>query len=145
MAALVTDRARYRRIALYAALVLALTLLFLDRTAAWLHRPAPDSRAVVIYTTPWCPYCKRLRAFLDEHRIPYTDYDVEHSLNGVMGFWTLRGRGVPVAVVGADIIYGLNVGKMQESLKRLGYETGGPPPDRSPGQDEAGRRDVSRL
>jgi len=141
----VNDLARYRRIALYAALVLALTLLFLDRTAAWLHRPDPDSRAVVIYTTSWCPYCKQLRAFLDERRIPYTDYDVEHSFNGGMGFWTLRGRGVPLVVVGADIIYGLDVGKMKESLKRLGYETGTPPPGRSHGLDEAGSGGVSRL
>ena len=135
-----TDRARYRRIALYAALVLALALLFLDRTAAWLHRPDPDSRAVVIYTTSWCPYCKQLRAFLDEHRIPYTDYDVEHSFSGGMGFWALRGRGVPLVVVGADVIYGLDVGKMQASLRRLGYETGSPP-----GREEAGNGDVSRF
>jgi glutaredoxin len=139
------DLAGYRRIALYAALVLALALLFLDRTAAWLHRPDPDSRAVVIYTTVWCPNCKQLRVWLDEHRIPYTDYDVERSFNGGMGFWALRGRGVPVAVVGADIIHGLDVGKMRESLRRLGYEIGTPSQGKAFGREPAATGGVSRL
>lgn len=139
------DLARYRRIALYTALVLALALLFLDRTAAWLHRPDPDSRSVVIYTTAWCPYCKQLRAWLDEYHVPYTDYDVERSLNGGMGFWALRGRGVPLAVVGADIIYGLDVGKMQASLRRLGYETGTRPPGQASRRDGAASGAVSRF
>jgi len=117
---------RSRRIALYVALVLALTLLALDRTAAWLHRPAVDSRAVVIYTTDWCPYCRALRSFLDANRIPYTDYDVERSFSGGMGMWALRGRGVPVVVVGADVIYGLDFAKLGESLRRLGYDAAAP-------------------
>lgn len=38
-----------------------------------------------------------------------------------MGFWALRGRGVPVAVVGPDTIYGFDRGKVDESLMKLGY------------------------
>jgi mycoredoxin len=114
---------RARRIALSVALVLALALLLLDRTAAYFHRPAADSKAVVIYTTTWCPYCRRLRSFLEANHIPYTDYDVEHSISGGMGMWALRGRGVPVVVVGADIIHGLDLAKIRESLGRLGYDT----------------------
>jgi len=121
------DLTRYRRIALYAALFLAVTLLCLDRTAAYLHRPGPDARAVVIYTTAWCPFCKKLRAHLDAHHVAYTDYDVEKSFNGGMGFWALRGRGVPVSVVGPAIIYGFDVGKIDKALTSLGYEIGTPP------------------
>jgi glutaredoxin len=117
---------RSRRIALYVALVLALTLLALDRTAAYLHRPAADSKAVVIYTTVWCPYCRQLRSFLDANHIPYTDYDVERSFSGGIGMWALRGRNVPVVVVGADVIHGLDIAKLRESLARLGYDTVAP-------------------
>ena len=114
-------RARYRRLALYTALFLALTLLVLDRTAAYLHRPAPDSTAVVIYTTQWCPYCTTMRAWLDYHDIPYSEYDVEKSFQGGMGFWALRGIGVPLVVAGPDIIYGFDSDKLRQSLAALGY------------------------
>lgn len=113
---------RFGRIALYLALSLALTLLLLDRAAAWLHRPAPDSTELVLYTTEWCPYCRSLRLYLDAYRIPYKDYDVEKSLSGMMGFWTLRGRGVPVSVIGPQVVYGYDLEKINRSLAALGYE-----------------------
>ena len=117
-------RSRYRRIALYVALLLAVTLLVLDRTAAYLHRPAPDATAVAIYTTEWCPYCRKFRAYLDYHAIVYTDYDVETSFQGGMGFWALRGRGVPLVVAGPEIIYGYDIEKIRSALAALGYRLG---------------------
>jgi len=116
---------RYRRTALYTALFLALILLILDRTALYLHRPDPDSRAVVVYTAEWCPYCRNLRAYLDNNGIPFTDYDVEKTFKGGMGFWALRGTGVPVSAVGPDIVYGYDLDKINESLARLGYRING--------------------
>lgn len=113
---------RSRRLALYLALSLALALLLFDRAAAWLHRPAADSTAVVVYTTEWCPYCRALRLYLDAYRIPYKDYDVEKSLSGMMGFWALRGRGVPVSVIGPDVVYGYNMAQINRSLAALGYQ-----------------------
>ena len=138
-------RERYRHTALFAALLLALVLLALDRTAAYFHRPDADSTAVVIYTATWCPYCRQLRAFLDANDVPYTDYDVEHSFSGGMGFWTLRGRGVPVAVVGVDVIHGFDVASMKEALRRLGYATVAWPSDDGSGQLPSGGGNASRL
>ena len=112
---------RYRRIALYSALFLAMILLILDRTAVYLHRPGPASKAVVIYTAEWCTYCKSLRAYLDASGIPFTEFDVEKSFEGSMGFWALRGSGVPVSVIGPDIVHGYDIEKINESLMRLGH------------------------
>ena len=110
-----------RRLALYLALMLALILLGLDRSAAWLHRPAADSTDIVIYTTTWCGYCTALRAHLDAHAIPYTDHDIESSLQGSMGFWSLRGRGVPVSVIGPDIVQGFDLERINTALAGLGH------------------------
>lgn len=117
--------ARHRRNALYVALFLAVSLLIVDRTAAYIHRPGPASEAVVIYTAEWCPFCRKLRAFLDHREIPYIEYDVEHSLQGVLGFWALRGTGVPVSVIGPDIVYGFDIEKIEISLAGLGYTVNG--------------------
>lgn len=37
--------------------------------------PEPDAE-VVLYCTPWCPACRRARAFLAEHNIDYVEIDV---------------------------------------------------------------------
>lgn len=113
---------RWRRAPLYLALSLVLILLLVDRAATWLHRPAPDSTTVVLYTTEWCSYCRSLRLHLDAYGVPYRNYDVEKSLSGLMGFWALRGRGVPVSVIGPDIVYGYDLEKISRSLAALGYE-----------------------
>lgn len=110
-----------RKLLLAVALIMALALLALDRYAAAVHRPQAGSTAVVLYTTEWCPYCARLRADLRTSQVAYTDYDVEHSLQGQLGMWTLRGRGVPVAVVGEKVIYGYRVDQLARALQELGH------------------------
>ena len=62
-----------------------------------------------------------LRAHLDAHGIPYTDHDVETSLQGGMGFWTLRGRGVPVSVIGPDVVHGFDLDAINRALAVLGH------------------------
>ena len=123
-----------RRVLLIVAAGLALLLLGFDRYAALAHRPAADSKEVVIYTTAWCPYCAKLRTSLAASGIPYVEHDVEKSLQGQMGFWTLRGRGVPVSAIGPKIIYGYDVARIAFALKDLGY-TFIPVSDRKPTND----------
>ena len=114
--------ARKSRLALLIlAAGLAIVLLGLDRYAAFAHRPGADSRAVVIYTTAWCPYCAKLRASLTASGIPYVEHDVEKSLQGQLGFWALRGRGVPVSAIGPKVIYGYDVARIAVALQELGY------------------------
>jgi len=110
-----------RRALLIVAAGLALLLLGFDRYAAFAHRPGEDSKAVVIYTTAWCPYCAKLRTSLAASGIPYVEHDVEKSLQGQMGFWTLRGRGVPVSAIGPKVIYGYDVARIAFALQDLGY------------------------
>ncbi|HYN27728.1 MAG TPA: glutaredoxin domain-containing protein, partial [Burkholderiales bacterium] len=80
-------------------------------------RPGADSKAVVIYTTTWCPYCAKLRSSLAASGIPYLEHDVEKSLQGQIGFWTLRGCGIPVSAIGPKIIYGYDVARIAFALK----------------------------
>ncbi len=110
-----------RRLLLIVAAFLTLLLLGLDRYAALAHRPDEDSKAVVIYTTAWCPYCAKLRTSLAASGIPYVEHDVEKSLDGQLGFWTLRGRGIPVSAIGPKVIYGYDVARIAFALQDLGY------------------------
>lgn len=112
---------RIRKALLATALMLALLLFGLDRYAAMVHRPAEGATAVVLYTTAWCPYCTKLRQGLRASHIPFTEHDVETSLDGQLGMWALRGRGVPVAVIGSRVVYGYRVDEIAAALKALGY------------------------
>jgi mycoredoxin len=112
---------KVRRGLLFVALSLALALFAIDRYAAFAHIPGTDSKAVVIYTTVWCPYCKRLREDLQASGVAYTEYDVEKSLQGAVGFWALRGRGVPVSAIGPEVVYGYNLAEIVPALTSLGH------------------------
>jgi glutaredoxin 3 len=56
---------------------------------------------VLMYTTPWCGYCRRAKALLDAKGIPYEEIDLDddpafrQTLNERTGGWT-----VPQIVIG---------------------------------------------
>ena len=103
-------------------LIFAISLLLVDRVVANIYLPKKGDTEVIIYTTDWCPYCEALRKTLDAYEIEYTDHDTESSLSGVLGFWALGGRGVPVAVIGEEIIHGYDSIAVTDALVSVGYE-----------------------
>lgn len=113
--------AQLRRALLGTALLLALTLLAVDRYAHYAHYPKVGSRKIVVYGTEKCPFSQRLRNDLTASGIPFTEYNVETSFQGQLGFWALRGRGVPVSAVGEKIIYGYRVDELAAAAAALGY------------------------
>lgn len=34
---------------------------------------------LIVYSTTWCPACREAKKFLDQHRIPYTEIDIEST------------------------------------------------------------------
>lgn len=112
--------ARTRASLLGIALFLALVLLGLDRYTAYAHRPDADSTRIVLYTAAWCGYCERLRQDLRASGIAFTERDVEKSLDGALGMWALRGRGVPVSAIGPQVVHGYQVAKIEAALRALG-------------------------
>jgi len=55
---------------------------------------------VVIYTTDWCGVCKKAKAYFKAHDIPFQEYDVEKTRKGRRDYERLKGRGVPIILVG---------------------------------------------
>lgn len=98
-----------------------IVLFSFDRGAAYFHKPTANSKDIIIYTTDWCPYCNSLRIHLDNYKIPYKEYDTEKSIAGITGMWTLRARGVPVSVIGPNVVYGYDINTINQSLITLGY------------------------
>jgi glutaredoxin len=80
--------------------------------------PALAYHAVAIYVTEWCPYCRRLEEFLKTNKIRYTRYDIEKSAIGRKRHIELGGGGVPVVVVGKQVIRGFDERAIRKALGR---------------------------
>ncbi len=72
---------------------------------------------VTMYATDWCGYCKQTRRFLDSKGIPYTEYDIEQSVEGRKAYETLGGRGIPLIDVNGTLIRGFSPDEILAALK----------------------------
>jgi glutaredoxin-like YruB-family protein len=84
--------------------------------------PAPgvsaDGAKVVIYSTDWCGYCRKAKAFFREQGIAYVDYDIEKDAEARREFERLEGRGVPLIVIGNEVIRGYDEQAILPALGR---------------------------
>lgn len=96
---------------------------------AWLDPPSPlpGNAKVVLYATEWCGYCARARTMLEARGVSYQEYDVEKSAAGRTQFAQLRGRGVPVLVIGDEIIRGFDKRAIDKALRAMASPQPSPP------------------
>jgi alkyl hydroperoxide reductase subunit F len=72
-------------------------------------------RKVTVYSTPNCQYCRMAKAFLDKHGVPYENIDVGSDSRAAEKMIELSGqRGVPVIVVGDEVIVGFDSQRLNE-------------------------------
>ncbi|MGW8394989.1 glutaredoxin family protein [Pseudoduganella sp. HUAS MS19] len=72
---------------------------------------------IVLYSAPWCGYCKEAKATFAANDIPYTDCNVEGDLYCKDKFDRLRGTGFPLFVVrGKRLQEGLNYNALISAL-----------------------------
>ena len=96
------------------------------RQLAAARDPAPSPSAgaisagheVVVYTTSWCGWCKKTRAWLDQKGVDYENRDVEANAAWAEEMHGLTGSGgVPVIVIDGEVIKGFNQAKMEQLLR----------------------------
>jgi glutaredoxin 3 len=75
---------------------------------------------VFLYTTSWCPACKRARSYLESQNVSFIEKDVERSRGDLQEMLEKsRGaRGVPVIDVYGKILRGFNPGKIDRALQK---------------------------
>ena len=94
------------------------------RQLAAARDPAPPAarrsgdHEVVVYTTSWCGWCKKTRAWLDQKGVDYENRDVEASATWAEEMHELTGSGgVPVIVIDGEVIKGFNQARMEQLLR----------------------------
>ncbi len=74
-------------------------------------------KKVTVYSTPTCPYCKRAKDYLTRKGIAFTEYNVaEDREKAKEMIEKSKQMGVPVIVVGEDVITGFNQAKLDSLL-----------------------------
>jgi len=73
---------------------------------------------VKIYTTSWCGACKQALAFLREHGVRYSNYNVERSTSAAARLKELNPNGsVPVAVINGKVLVGFSAASYIAALE----------------------------
>lgn len=80
-----------------------------------------NENEVVVYGFESCPYCVKVENLLRDNRIPYKDMDVQKSKTAKRKFQKLGGGGVPVTVIGDQVIRGWSEAKIMALLKEQGF------------------------
>lgn len=69
-----------------------------------------------VYLTESCPHCARLERYLKKEGVVYQRIDIERDKKGAIEFREYGGTGVPVTVVGKEVIHGFNRLKIKRAL-----------------------------
>jgi glutaredoxin len=80
-----------------------------------------DKAPVKMLATSWCGYCARARAYLNSRGIPFEELDVEKSARGKQEYRALKGRGVPIILVGDQRMNGYDQARLEGMLRAGGH------------------------
>ncbi len=86
-------------------------------------QPEPEPVAdVVIYCTPWCPDCRRVRAYLSEHGISYVEVDISRDRAAAQRVraWAGGSETTPTFNIKGTIIVGFDPARLNEVLGIVG-------------------------
>jgi glutaredoxin 3 len=77
---------------------------------------------ITLYSTRNCSHCRRAKAFLQEHHIPFSEQDVERNRRAQLDFMRAGGRGVPLILIGDQPLQGFEPRQLQRALRQAGFD-----------------------
>jgi glutaredoxin-like YruB-family protein len=73
---------------------------------------------VIVYSTPTCVWCNKVKKYLKKHKIEYKDYDISNNLAKRMEMIKLSGQmNVPVVVISGKAIVGFDKREINRLLQ----------------------------
>ncbi|NZA27643.1 glutaredoxin family protein [Luteimonas sp. SJ-92] len=99
-------------------------LHFRSAEAAKLHpddpRNASGEKGIVMLAAEWCGYCRRQQKDFEPANVRYRVLDID-TAEGDRAMRALGARGVPVTVIGQDVVRGYDTAALDARLAPLGY------------------------
>ena len=87
--------------------------------------PAESPEAVILYTAPWCGFCKKAAAHLRQKSVRFVERDIDRDRRAAVELSRklrqagLSGGGVPVLDIGGTLIIGFDQQRIDRLLERL--------------------------
>ena len=76
-----------------------------------------EQKTVEVYSTPTCMYCNLLKDFLKDNNVEFTEFNVAEDADKRNYIVEKSGQmGVPVAIIGDEVVVGFNQAKVSEML-----------------------------
>jgi glutaredoxin 3 len=76
------------------------------------------AKKVVVYSTPTCPFCQRVKQFLADNNIEFENIDVAADQTKAQEMTEKSGQmGVPVLDIEGEIIVGFDKDKISQALE----------------------------
>lgn len=91
--------------------------LWQEKTAQAMAAQSASQPTVLLYATDWCGYCKASRNFFAANGIRYIEYDIEKSSAALAEHRKLGGQGVPLIVIGDEVVRGYNEATLRALLR----------------------------
>jgi len=95
--------------------------IFIDETLARSTGLPTKKPRVVMYSTTWCGVCKKAKRWLQAKKVKFREYDIEKSDKGKRDYKRLKGRGVPIIMVGKQRMNGFSSSRMTQMLRNAGH------------------------
>ncbi|MBZ4647121.1 MAG: glutaredoxin 3 [Petroclostridium sp.] len=74
---------------------------------------------VTVYSTPTCPWCTRVKEYLNYKEVKFKEINVAQDRDGAMEMIQKSGqRGVPVVDINGNIVVGFNQAEIDRLLSR---------------------------
>ncbi len=72
---------------------------------------------VIVFTSPYCSWCKRVKSYLHQNRIRFTEVDVTKNSSAVRDIVRRTGQqGIPVTLVNNRPVIGFDRAKLDRLL-----------------------------
>lgn len=78
---------------------------------------ASEQNDVILYSAPWCGYCKQTKQLLAKNNVNYCEYNIERSAEGYEQFRMLGGQAVPLLQFNGSIIHGYNKSLIESHIQ----------------------------
>lgn len=67
-----------------------------------------QNKQLIIFTTSWCPYCKKAKSYFIQHHISFIEYDIEKDERARRMHDLLGGGGIPIIIYNGKMLRGFS-------------------------------------
>ncbi len=92
-----------------------------DTDMALTAGPAERAPKIIMYTTSWCPYCRKAKRYLAERGLPYEEIDIEQTPGAAeqVERWSDGYRTVPTFDIDGQIVVGFDLAALDRALASI--------------------------